>query len=157
LRPAVAVVLLIVVIAGWLAAAAMNRKTSLLERIPSGKPPDFLVEHAREFLNQAGYPTESADSDFGYYYNGDFLNHIQLDNGADRWDKLADFSPILFVYRHSPRPLERSNFMNNSVGENEPPLSISGDVSLEFDNEGRLRYLEAIPPELESQAGPPSP
>jgi hypothetical protein len=157
LRPGVAVLLLAVAIIGVISAAAMNRQTTIIGRVPPAKPPAFLSERARELLTKLGYATESGDSDYGFYYNNEFLAYVTQDRSKNPLDKLADFPPIFFIYRHSPGPLERKIFVNNSSDEDDPSLSISGDVRIKLDTDGRLRDLEAIPPELESQSGVVSP
>jgi serine/threonine-protein kinase len=157
LRPGIALLLLAATVLGLFAAAVMNRRTTVLELVPPGKSPEFLAERAREILSKGGYAVQSADNDFGLYYNNDFLTYTEKNNTADVRDQLGDFSPILFDYRRSLRPIQRTNFISNSVDENEPPLAFSGDVDIKLDLEGRLLYLEAIPPELESHAGPPLP
>src|SRR5262245_2833940 len=54
-RPAVAIALLTFIVAGTLAAVALNERTTWFGRVMLEKPPAVLIERAREFLEQAGY------------------------------------------------------------------------------------------------------
>src|SRR5499427_9264018 len=64
LRPAIAFALIGVFVVGSVAVVAMNRRTMLIQRIAPGKPPDVLVERAREIIRKAGSVDEPADSAF---------------------------------------------------------------------------------------------
>jgi hypothetical protein len=147
LRPAIAVALLGVVVAGSLAAVAMNRRTMLIQRIAPGKPPEVLIERAREIVRKAGYVDEPADFAFGFDYDSGLIRYIQdTDASARRWDKLLLFGPVTFWYRQSPRPLEKNPFLNwTTVTTVNPPLKIAGEVIVGLDGEGRLKWLDAVP------------
>jgi Protein kinase domain len=158
-RPAVAWSLLAFVILGSLAVALLNKRTMITERVPPGKSPDFLAERARQLIAKAGYSDAPQDSAFGYSYYGDLLRYIQNNyKTSDRWNRLAAYNPVVFEYRQSPRPLERTGFLFGDYGSSLTatliPLQYSGDVLMRLDGEGRLRTLDAIPPQVVSSAGP---
>jgi serine/threonine-protein kinase len=162
LRPAVALVLLAFIIIGSLTAMAMNERLALFTRVSHRKPPDVLAELAIEFIKKVGYSGEPADSAFGFDYDEDFLRYLQdTDKTSDRWKKLDPFSPVVFWYRGSPRPLlhlGRLDAMGYPLGvsASEPPLQNSGEALVRLDGEGRLRTFEAIPPQREAASIAPS-
>ena len=136
------------IILGTLALIAMNDHSMLHKRIPFEKSLHMLVERAREFLKTAGYPTEFADSDYGFKPNADLLNYIEeSDKTTGRWKNL-DSHAILFWYRQSPRSLESHLALNLKYN---PPLQYPGEVLVEMDTEGRLISLQSVPP---SDVGP---
>jgi len=155
LRPAIAVALLGVVVAGTLVAVAMNRRTMLIERLATGKPPEVLVERAREIVRKAGYVDEPADSAFGFDYDQRLVRYVEYgDGGAHRWDKFQVFSPVTFWYRQSPQPIERNPFLNwTTVTTGNPPLQFADEVIVGLDGEGRLKWLDAIPSRARTAVG----
>jgi serine/threonine-protein kinase len=159
LRPGLAVALMAFVIVGSLAAVAMNRRTMFIERLPPGKPPDVLVERAREVIRKAGYLDEPADSAFGFAYDTDLIRYVErTDASADRWTSLQALNPVTFWYRQSPRPLERAPFLNwTTVTAINPPLVFSGEVLIRLDSLGRLMELDAVPPRTRSGTAPAGP
>jgi serine/threonine-protein kinase len=156
LRPIVAVVVLAFVVAGALVVMAMNRRTMLIQRIAPGKPPDVLVERAREIIRRVGYVAEPADRAYGFLYDTDAIEYFA--NSHDGQMRLEDpdaYAPITFWYRQSPRPLERSRVFNwAGVTSGDPPLQFSGEVLVTLDGQGHLKRLEAIPPEARATPRP---
>jgi serine/threonine-protein kinase len=152
LRPAVAVALMAFVVVGSFAAVVMNRRAMLIQRVASGKPPDVLAERAREIIRQTGYLDPPADSAFGFDYDSDVLRYIDAtDKSAHRWDTLHTLAPVTFWYRQSPRPLERSPFLNwTTVTAADPPLQFSGELLVGLDLQGRLKRFDAVPPRVRS-------
>jgi len=157
LRPAIAIVLLVFVVAGSLAAVAMNRQTMLIQRVSSGKPPDFLVERAREIVRKAGYVDEPTDTAFGFDYDTDLIRYIEnSERSRFRWNDLKRFNPVTFWYRQSPQPLERSAFLNwTTVTTADPPLQFAGEALVGLDTDGRLKQFDAVPPRARTAAGTP--
>jgi hypothetical protein len=155
LRPAVAVALLAFVAAGSLAVVAMNQRAMLIQRLPPGKPPAFLVERAREIVRKAGYVDEPADFAFGFDYDADLIRYIDsTDQSASRWNRLQAVQPMTFWYRQSPRPIERPPFLNwTTVTAIDPLLQIPGEVIVGMDPQGRLKRFDSVPPRVRSVAG----
>jgi len=152
---AIAVALLVVVVAGSLAAVAMNRRTTLIQRVAPGKPPDVLVERARDIVRKAGYANEPADSAFGFDYDTELIRYVEnTDSSTSRWNNLHLFSPVTFWYRQSPRPLERAPFLNwTTVTTVDPPLQFAGEVLVGLDAQGRLGRFDAVPPRSRTAGG----
>ncbi|MBI4474890.1 MAG: serine/threonine protein kinase, partial [Acidobacteria bacterium] len=160
LRPAVAWGLLAFVIIGTFAVVQMSKSTELFRRVTLSKPPDALVERAREFLKKAGY-SDAVDSASGFAANEDFLRYVQ-DKSKTGVRNNLDAGAVDFWYRQSPRPLERIGFVPSGpafwgVTSTDPPQEFSGEALVRLDTEGRLRSLRAIPTQRESSGGPPAP
>ena len=65
---------------------------------------------------------------------------------------------MVFWYRESPRPLETQTFDGpGQVRSEDPPMDISGMVSVTLDPAGRLVHFEAVPPQMEAQPATPKP
>ncbi|HEX4998797.1 MAG TPA: protein kinase [Terriglobia bacterium] len=151
-RSTTAVALLIVVILGSFAIILMNPRASLLLRSPQGKDPRVLVDRAQEFIHKAGYTYTPADMASGLDYDAEFLDHVRgTRNTPDRWDATTVYSPVIFWFRQSARPLEHlparrdQSVAATGVRPDDPPLQFPGDVLLRSDVEGRLRRFTAVP------------
>jgi hypothetical protein len=128
----------------------MKGSTDILQRLPPGKPPDALIERARELIHKAGYFENAADSAFGFSYDRSFIQYVQdSDKTSDRWRKVEKFSPIIFWYRQSPQALERlgmflPGFAPSEVTTEDPPLRFSGEALVRLDTEGRNRLGDSV-------------
>ena len=162
LRPAVAWSLLALIIAGMIVVMAINDRFMLHRRIPFEKPPDVLVNDAREIVRKAGYAGKFKDSAYGFVLNSDLIKYIEeSDNTADRWKKL-DSDALLFWYRQSPYPLDAPFFNMEArgfglVSFDNPPIKFSGEVLVVLNTEGRLVLLRAIAPQDVESSGPAAP
>ena len=156
-------------IASWLCLAAMllgtglltavSGKVSLLRRTPFAKPPDVLVDRAREVVRKLGYTSPPADSAYGFGTHLSYLRYVaEHDQSARRWEALAGGQPaaIFFWYRQSPLSLEPRN-PEGTVGLEDPPPLLSGMVTVYLDPEGRLRQFFAVPPQVEDAKDPSPP
>jgi len=159
MRPRLAVTLLAIAIVGLFAALLFGERVQLLNRAPLENPPEVLAARARELVTQLGIPATAADSAYGFDIDNGYLSYIQEhDKTPNRWKVLSADPPSVFVfwYRQSPRVFDPASFFSNfaggSVSLHDPPMSITGMVSLVVDSRGRLLHLEAVPP----QKDPPS-
>ncbi|MGH9333603.1 MAG: serine/threonine-protein kinase, partial [Vicinamibacteria bacterium] len=129
----------------WL--AGRSRLTSI---VPLPKPPDVLVADARDILRSLGYPTPERDSTFGFIRDTSYIDELMREaRSPDWWRLLARGEPnvIRFWYRESPQYLVPHRITEFFPQQHDPPLSVPGMVSLELDPRGRLRRLDAAPPE----------
>ena len=155
LRPAVAVAMAVLVVVGVLAATFLNERTLMFKRIAPGKAPEVLADRARELINKVGYAEGAVDKAHGFNAYEAFLDYIERTDKSDgRWNRLKSFTPVVFWYRQSPAPLMRSRFGTTGIQWSDPQLQVPGEVLVRLDNEGRLRTFQAIPPEVEKDAGP---
>ena len=161
LRPAVAWSLLAFILVAIVAVMAINDRIMLYRRIPFHKPPEVLIERAREIIQKSGHIEKLADSAHGFILNSNLLDSIEKSgNTADRWNKL-DSNALLFWYRQSPYPLNAPSFNMGSglgvVSFDNPPMQFSGDVLVFLNTEGRLVSLRAIPPQDFQSSGGTAP
>jgi hypothetical protein len=140
--------------ATWLAALALvlwaAGRTSILGRVPFPKPVEALAAQARETLESLGYPRHPADSFQDVTTNREYLEWLQGREGqAGRWAPLRAPGSIgmIYWYRESAEYIVPEG-EDGLPGFYDPPLS-SGDARLWTDLRGRLRYLEAIPPQAD--------
>jgi len=93
-------------------------------------------------------------------YDTDFINYVEKnDKPRPNWNQvLANQPPVLyFSYRQSPQYMVATDFHDllltpGVVNKNDPPTTLSGMINLSLDSRGRLLYLQAIPPEKDSEA-----
>jgi len=150
IRPAVALALLAVVIAGAVVAIALNKRTMLYQRAGLEKSPEVLVERARELIRKLGYSYAPADSASDFKTNVNVLDYIaDNDQSSNRWDKLDDFDAVTFWYRQSAFPIERAIFIYPERGviiaPDDPPLRYSEEAFVLLDGRGQLRSLTVVP------------
>jgi serine/threonine-protein kinase len=161
LRPVVALACLAAVAIGMIAVVIFLSREIFAGRMHLEIPPDALAVEAHKMVQQLGYATPPADRAWGFDYSHDYLNYLNTHQPAHTdWNKIANGqpSPIGFWYRESPRPLETQAFGGpGQVSLGDPPMDISGMVSVTLDPAGRLVDLEAVPPQMEAQPATPKP
>jgi serine/threonine-protein kinase len=157
LRLRTAVALLLVFAVTSVAVILMNPRTSLLERIGESKDPSVLLDRARQYVREAGYSSEAADTDSGLVYDSALIEYIRhTDNSPNRWDRLRAQRAVTLWYRQSPHALERRGFGNaNGVNPADPPPQHSGEILVRVDLEGRLKSFDVIPESVKSSTGNP--
>jgi predicted Ser/Thr protein kinase len=161
LRPAVALACLAAITMGLVALVFFFSQEMYAGRVRLEIPPDALAVEAHKMVQQLGYAALPVDRAWGFDYSHGYLNYLNTHkpSGTD-WNKIANSqpAPIVFWYRESPRPLVTEDFQGQGqVSLGDPPMQISGMVSVLLDPSGRLVYLEAVPPQLENQPAMPKP
>jgi serine/threonine-protein kinase len=113
-----------------------------------GKSPEVLRDRARELIARLGY--EAAPADSAGRLQRDYLpiKYLADRERSTQWRRrMPEWGPpYLYRYRQSPRPLVTANAAS-VVGEDDPPMNVSGMVAVELDSRGRLRSFEAVPPQ----------
>jgi serine/threonine-protein kinase len=158
LRPAIAWPLLAAALAGGVILALISGYVAVMRVGAPVKPPDVLIERAREILRTIGPVAEPQDHAWGLSADVDFLNHVEARRPTDPRDRLATRG-VTFWYRESPVLLERFYFLGGPellprVALTDPPLRYSGDAILVLDREGRLLMLDAVPSQISDTAKP---
>ena len=163
LRPRTAFLCLAGLLLGLAAVVYLTVRYSAFEKMSLEQPPEVLTQKAREILGKLGYEKRPADSAFGMYNNDDMSQYIEEhDKPRPNWDHiLANGRPSIlqYWYRQSPRLMVTTNFHDimltpGIVQSTDPPEIVSGMVWVELDPQGRLIYLHAVAPELESADAP---
>jgi len=165
LRPRVALACLAAALIGIAGVVYLSVRSSALERMNLDQSPEVLTQKARELVSQLGYEKHPADSASGLYNNSDMIEDIEkTDKPRPDWNGILAGrpSPLQYWYRQSPRYMVPTTFRDvmltpGIIQTYDPPQIISGMVNVELDPQGRLIYLQAIPPELESSGASSQP
>ena len=159
LKPQRAVAWLAGILAALAVLAVLDQQCELITKIPFDQPPEVLAAKAREILGQIGYPERPASQAYGFDYRLAPLRYV-VRLGKPIGPLLAKGRPAVmrFWYRSSPAPLaphEISDVIR--VRQTDPPNVVPGMVSVQLDTQGRLWYLQAVPPEFFSSPAAPGP
>jgi hypothetical protein len=158
--PRIAVAALFAVLMGTVFLFYMGVKESGLERLHPAKSPEVLASKAGEILGRLGYPDRPIDRAFGFGEDDDFLNYVaRNDKPRPHWSQVLSQRPMVlnFWYRQSPREMVAEGVWGGGltpgvVEFNDPAPTLSGMATLWMDAEGRLQWLQAIPPQVQSGA-----
>ena len=151
LRPMTAVTCLLAVIISLIAAAYLNHRTNLIERIPFESSPEVLARKGHEIITQLGYPERPFDSAYGLQRGDAYLKYIkEKDKSRERWKPLEQGrGGVLYLwYRESPLPLMPGEKFSWEVYSSDPPQDLPGMTGVVVDTLGRLLDFWAKPPEF---------
>ncbi|NDQ56030.1 MAG: serine/threonine protein kinase [Acidipila sp.] len=157
MRPVVAWGIVAAIVLLVAMTVVLNQKIKLFRYVPLEKPPEVLVERAREIQNRLGYTAPAAGAKHGFQTNFEFLRYIsEHDKSATRWNNL-DRGEVKFWYRESPRRLYAEQFFENNllmgrVSPADPPMHVSGMTLVWLNPRGRLLGFHAVPPQIEDAA-----
>jgi protein kinase-like protein len=122
------------------ASVGLGRYATWLNAIHGGKPPEVLVDRAREVITRLGYDENAADTAGWMEMNPSGLTH--LSRGSP--------DSVLFVYRQSPRPMNPRELYSD-VDTNDPAMDVPGMITVVLDARGRLREFIAVPATVAGQ------
>jgi serine/threonine-protein kinase len=131
----------------------LYQRVMLVNRVPTPKSPEALLDRAQEALGKLGYG-DAYDSAWGLGFSLDYARYIATTSDApDRWTRLGAGRPetLYAWYRTSPRPLVPLGAENRITGLN-PPLLLAGMTLVVVDASGRLSEFHAVPPPVEPDA-----
>ena len=154
LQPRIAWALLASFVVLGALAIVMNQRIKIFRDVPFDKPPEVLVERAREVQKRLGYTAPHADSAEGFGIDSEVVQYVaEHDKSANRWKNL-DPGTAAFWYRESPRPMQPGQFFkdNMNVGmvtSNDPAMAVSGMTLVWMTTQGNLEEFEAVPPQVE--------
>ena len=165
LRPRSAWILLCGTLLALCAVVALARYGSDLGLAPIEKTPEELQARAKDIVRNFGYSRSPADTAYWFSRDNDYLNYRAQHEPSTRWYRslaTAELGPMRFWYRQSPGPMVPlvGNYVSGdySVKENDPPLEVSGMVTVNLSAQGNLLDFRAVPPQIEeSTASPPKP
>jgi len=157
LSPRAGLAALAAVLLGALLFVYIGVKEDGLETLHPNKPPEVLAHQAREILDKLGYREKPADWDGKFAYNYWFLSYLTKSGGPPvDWKRVLLQRPMMleFWYRQSRSemvPLSWHSILLTPgiVTAADPPQLEPGMVTMWMDAEGRLQWLQVIPPELE--------
>ena len=148
LKPQRAMAWLAAVIVGLVVVAFCHQQSELIMKIPFDQSPEVLAATARDMLTQLGYTDHRVSQAYGFGYRMDPLRYLVRQLGFPL-ARLAKGRPAVmrFWYRTSPGPLaphEVSDVIR--AGQDDPPPDVPGMRTVFLDPQGRLLYLQAVPP-----------
>ena len=151
-----AVVLVSICVMAWFAP-----QVTYFGRSKPELSPDQLEERAMRLIRRAGYTQKPADTVSGMYIDQDYVQYREkVAQGGERWRELEKQrpGPLFFWYRESPRPLVARTVMSQGVvGLGDPPITVSGMITVQLDLRGRLNSFEAVPPQLDESPAAQAP
>jgi class 3 adenylate cyclase len=126
---------------------AISQHGSLVNLLPGDKSPEVLSATAREIARGLGYTERPADSAYWFDQNSEYAEYLAQIPAPERYRRVSeDFpSPLRFFYRQSPKPLTPYYDGNWVVQKDNPVPTISGDMTICVDTEGRLQSFRVIP------------
>jgi serine/threonine protein kinase len=121
---------------------------------PFPKSPDALEDRARDLIRSLGYPAQPADSISWWERQRDYLAYrANHEPSTQWWPDLAQANPHpwRFWYRQSPHFLvpENTQSPSTTIRPTDPPMELSGMVSIAMDARGNLERLRAVAPQVE--------
>ena len=146
------VALLGFVIAGLMGIASAADRVLLVNRVSLTRSADVLEARAREIMELAGYSDPPTDTARGATVTTEHATWVARQAGSPlRWGALStgDARVLRFWYRTSPRPLVPVS-ISWTPQVNDPPLAVSGMVTVVVDERGRLVELVSMPPQLDT-------
>jgi serine/threonine-protein kinase len=161
LRPAVAFSCAAIILVSMAASIFFTVKYPIWDGLPGlvtmEKRPEVLAQDARAILEKLGHTEDAADHAFGFAVDNAYLGHVRnTDDSPGRWESLKSGRPpaVYFWYRQSPRPLKPRDWLNERVWKGDPEVWYSGEVTMDLDPSGRLRWLKIMPPQMDESEGP---
>jgi hypothetical protein len=117
--------------------------------------PEVLRDRAAQTLARFGY-TDVADRESWIERLYAPMFYASQHTPSTEWRRTwALGPPLVLVYRQSPRPMVRAN-PDGRIQQDDPPFDLPGMASVTVDASGRLRYLRAVPPQLDTLATHPA-
>jgi eukaryotic-like serine/threonine-protein kinase len=159
LRPMAGVSLVVVLLAGLLASAALAGRFQLISQIAAPLHPRTLADRARQLGQALGAPAGPRDRADGMFADLDIQTWLWSLPAPDRQRALAVGwpSPILFWQRTSPRLLVPADPGLRVISRTDPPMTLSGMSIVALGMDGRLMEFLRAPSEHEAAPAMPAP
>jgi hypothetical protein len=152
LTPTVATALLVAIVAGVVAAAALASRATISGLVPLKRSPHALAAKARTVLHRLDCDDIPADERYGFYYDYDYLNDtVKNDPTPGRWRALetGESPAIGFWFRQSPQYLVATGMSPRmypgQVTSLDPAPVVPGMTSVVLDPSGRLIEFARVP------------
>jgi serine/threonine-protein kinase len=156
LRPAIAVLCLVIALAGLVGSWFWEQRTGEQNLVPLPKSPEELRVSARAILASVGVNLPRSNF-YGFWDDGDYWDDWgNKKRSARDWTLLASATPatLYFWYRESPSPVAPVGTAGR-LGRDNPPLTQPGMARVLVDPAGKLIELSVIPPDHVAAADPP--
>jgi predicted Ser/Thr protein kinase len=148
LRPTAAWVCFGLAVIGLFVAAWQVQPMMLYRQVMLTKPPEALVERARQVVTKMGYAADPVDSAYWFVatqtYGELAVQRSALYEPYIRVSRPSERGGVYFVYRQSPQFLVPANTFG-VVQYREPPADVPGMADVMLDPGGRLVRFTAVP------------
>jgi hypothetical protein len=156
LSPRIAMACLAFVAVGTIAALLLGLKDNAVEIAGSDASPEVLRHRARFVLDGLGYSGKSADSTQSFTFDdGGFQYQVKRAGAKPDFAALLAHRPrtLVWWYRESPRAMIPETWHSDSLTptipwEDDPARDVPGMTLLRLDDQSRLIYFEASPPQV---------
>lgn len=155
MKPRTALICLAACVVGIMATIVLISQYNVFSSMSLDMPPDVLTHRARDIVAQLGYNPKAVDSVINFEGDDDARRWLEQNEQNPDWNKVIAQSPSIlrFMYRQSPRymvPLDLwGNLTPGIVTATDPAPTLSGMINMQLDTNGKLLYLQAIPPQME--------
>ncbi len=163
LAPKIAVACLAFVVVGTIAACWFGAKDNAVDVAGSDTSPEVLQHRAHMVLEHLGYGGKAADSVQGFFIeNGGFLYQQKKAGPHPDYAALLAKRPrtLVFWYRESPKAMVPETWHSDALTptiaqEDDPARDVPGMTYVRLDDQSRLIYFEAVPPQTVPAAATP--
>ena len=149
LKPAVGAALMAAVLVSLIVVVLLSARTQAVRYAPLTRGPEVLADQAQSILRRIGYTDAPADRAYGFT-STDYVRYLERhDQSPTRWESLRIGQPpgFTFWYREGPVALTSDRLSSGGrIRLFEPPLDVPGMVGMMLDAQGRLHYLNVLPP-----------
>jgi predicted Ser/Thr protein kinase len=144
LRPGAAAAAVVATLLLWSAAFVLS--TLPLRYIPFERSPEALADRARELLGRLGHAEKPVDRAWGYWKDARLLARLSHEPPAGLVEAaLAGRAPVVqFWYREGSEHLVPR--IGDRVYWNDPMFEAPGARRMNMTTDGRLVFLQAVPP-----------
>jgi hypothetical protein len=164
LSPRIAIACLAFVVLVTIPACWLGAKDNAVDVAGSDTSPEVLRSRAHLVLDNLGYGGKAADSVQGFYFEiGGFLYQQKKAGPKPDFTALLAKRPrtLVFWYRESPKAMVPETWHNESLTptistDDDPARDIPGMTFLKLDDQSRLIYFEAVPPQTIPAPAPPA-
>ena len=122
------------------------------------KSPEVLADRAQGLAGKLGYASMVDHADW-IGPDLDYLSYASAHPSNKDWKRTAAGqvwpSAVGFWYRQSPQWMEPASALTTGpphVTINDPPFETSGMVAIKLDMQGNLRFLRAVPPQIDGES-----
>lgn len=158
MKPRIALMCLAACVIGIFAIILLISQYNIFSSMSLDMSPEVLTQKARDIVTALGYNSKAVDSVSDLDSDDDATRWLEQNEKHPDWKKLLGQSPFVlrFIFRESPRymvPADlRGTLTPGIVTATDPPTTVSGMINIRLDSNGKLLYLQVMPPQKEEGA-----
>jgi serine/threonine-protein kinase len=144
------------VVAGLIGLLLLSSRISVLRLTPFPNSGEILARQGREIAARLGYTSPPIDAYDTFNYEDEYHNWAERNLPKENYrEQVRHGQPslIYFTHRESPGFLDTRDPYGRPT-PNDPPVNVSGMVSLDLDPQGRLIRFLGVPSQLDDGGAP---